>query len=241
MKTKLSIFLTAIVGGLISTMPAQAASMFGNDGIMFEKDTTVQFDFLQSNGWWRADFGVLNIDTGVETILLQEDLNVDPGSGEANDSLGTSGIGKAVSNSQYNFTFAANNNYSFFLTSYNKDGVAETPYNTQYSTTDMNDSFYTNGTGTGANGDGTFTISDNDFDAGLNGQIIDGRVRALFEPSEGDSVNILFEDNTTWDDNDFDDFVVKAQIVESTPEPATLAGLGMVAGGMFLSRRKKQK
>ncbi|MDJ0553673.1 MAG: PEP-CTERM sorting domain-containing protein [Microcoleaceae cyanobacterium MO_207.B10] len=255
MKTQLSILLTALVGGVMSGMPAQAAS-FGNDGIMFNTDTEVEFNFLQSHGWWRGDFGVKNLDTGVETILLSEDLNANPGSGEHNDSLGTAGFGLAVTNPLASFTFTANNNYTFFLTSYNKDG--SNPYegknwdyaNTQYSTTSLNPSWYNQGTGVGAQGDGTFVIGDapeeynkNLYNSSLNGMVVSGQERALFLGDLfGEGANILFEDNTSYGNNDFDDFVVKATAIESTPEPATMAGLGIVIGGMILSRSgKKQK
>ncbi|MDE5120074.1 MAG: PEP-CTERM sorting domain-containing protein, partial [Trichodesmium sp. St19_bin1] len=70
--------------------------------------------------------------------------------------------------------------------------------------------------------------------------------------------NILFEDNTTWGNNDFDDFVVQARIqddgggrrepdpgrdlpIEDVPEPATFAGLALVVGGIFLSGSCKKQ
>ena len=73
-----------------------------------------------------------------------------------------------------------------------------------------------------------------------------------------DSANILFEDNTTWGNNDFDDFVVQARIqddgggirepepgrvlpIEDVPEPATFAGLALVVGGIFLSGSCKKQ
>ena len=75
------------------------------------------------------------------------------------------------------------------------------------------------------------------------------------------SANILFEDNTTWGNNDFDDFVVQASIQndkieisqsrdlpssrdlpkEDVPEPATFAGLALVVGGIFLSGSCKKQ
>ncbi len=243
MKTKFSIFLTAIASGLISAMPAQAASMFGTEGIIFfEEDTEVEFEFKQSNGWWRADFGVMKLDTGEKTILLQEYLNADPGSGEANDNLGTPG--SAVVEPLASFMFEEDTEYTLFVSSYNKDGGVDTPFYTQYSTTKLNPSFYNNGTGGGVLGGGNFEVGGNDFDSSIDGTIVIGQQRTIFSGDlfNGDSVRIVFEDNTTWGDNDFDDFVVEAQLMSvSTPEPATLAGLGIVAGGMFLSRCKKQK
>ncbi len=237
MKTKLSIFLTALVGGLISTMPAQAFS-FGNEGIMFDEDTKVNFEFLQSNGWWQAEFGVLNLGTGEENILLSEDFRADYEVGYTVDSenLGTAGI--TVLDTKASFTFLAGQEYSLFVKNFDQgQNKGEGGYLYQHSTTALNPYWLL--TSPKVSEDGNVTIVDNDFDPTLNGQLVNGRVRALFEPSGEDSVNILFEDNTTWGNNDFDDFVVKA--TTSVPEPTTLAGLGMVAGGMFLSRRKNKK
>ena len=259
MKTKLSIFSfsAAIIGALIPTYGAQAVSMFDNKGIFFEEDTEVQFDFLQSNGWWRSDFGVKNLDTGIENILLSEDLNVDPGSGWHNDNKGTPGI--AVKNTSNSFTFEADTNYTFFLTSFNKNGNPDTPYNTQYSTTTLNPTWYKYGTGDGVMGDGKFKITENDYDSSINATIIiPGEQRALFSGKllEENSANILFEDNTTWGNNDFDDFVVQASIqndgggrgdvgrdlpIEDVPEPATFAGLALVVGVIFLSGSCKKQ
>ena len=258
MKTKLSIFSfsAAIIGALIPTIPAQAVSMFDDEGIFFEEETEMQFDFLQSNGWWRSDFGVKNLDTGIENILLSEVLNVDPGSGWQNDNKGTPGI--AVENTSNSFTFQANTNYTFFLTSFNKNGNPDTPYNTQYSTTILNPTWYKSGTGDGAVGDGTFEITKNDYNSSINGTILPGEQRALFSGKllEKNLANILFEDNTTWGNNDFDDFVVQARIqddgggrgdpgrdlpIEDVPEPATFAGLALVVGGIFLSGSCKKQ
>ena len=255
MKTKLSIFSVTIIGGLIATIPAQAASMFNNEGIFFEEETTVEFEFLQSNGWWRADFGVINRDTEVKNILLSEDLHVDPGSGWHNDNKGTPGI--AVKNTSNSFTFEAHTNYTLFLESVNKDGTPDTPYNTQYSTTALNPTWYNNGTGTGSNNNGTFDVTENDYDSSIDGTILSGQQRALFKGDLLDDslVKILFEDNTTWGNNDFDDFVVKAKLDSlamglisqnftspaSVPESGLLAALGLVVSKIFLSRFYKQQ
>ena len=44
---------------------------------------------MGSNGYWRAEFGVLNLTTSEKTVLLKEDLNKDPGTSH---NLGTPGI-----------------------------------------------------------------------------------------------------------------------------------------------------
>ncbi len=278
MKTKLSIFLTALVGGLISAMPAQAAS-FNNSGIYFSEDTEVDFKFLGSYNYWQSDLGVVNWATGEETILFEEVQNVDGLGGPDNE--GTAGI--TVLNPTTSYKFAADTEYSLFLRSLLPDGVTN-PFegtaienvNTVYSTDSLNPGWFNVVTGgIGSNPDGSYTIGVgpdlpdnlNQYDSSensnstlsLNGRddlLPTGQRRALFinDLLAGNVVNILFEDTTpNGADNDFDDFVFTAQLsgatgggvlseVASTPEPATLAGLGMVAGAMFLSRsRKKQK
>ena len=89
MKTKLSIFAFPITAALISNMPAQAISLFSEQGISFDENTKVELEFMRSNGYWRTEFGVLNLTTNVKTMLLTENLNKDPGS---RDNLGTPGI-----------------------------------------------------------------------------------------------------------------------------------------------------
>jgi hypothetical protein len=214
MKTKLHIFLTAIAGGLISAMPARAASMFGNQGLLFEEETKVEFEFLQSNGAWKGSFGVMNLGTGVENILLEENRNFDAGQWW-NDNLGTAG--ETVLDPLASFTFEAGEQYSFFLRSDTGNGTT-----TQYSTTSKNDYYWF--------GSETVTTGGNNYDSSIDNQVVDRYQRALFSGDlfSEDGVNIFWEDNTAWGDNDFDDFVVKATSsnAESTPEPATLAGLG---------------
>jgi hypothetical protein len=53
---------------------------------------------------------------------------------------------------------------------------------------------------------------------------------------------IAFEDLLLSDsDGDYNDFVVLATDLESVPEPATMAGLGLVAAAMAVSRRRQNK
>ncbi|MGD1807341.1 PEP-CTERM sorting domain-containing protein [Dapis sp. BLCC M126] len=274
MKSKLSIFLTAIAGGLISAMPAQAAS-FNNSGIFFEEETEVDFQFLGAYNYWQSKLGILNVDTGVKTILFEETQNTDGSGGPDNQNL------SAISTPQTSYTFAADTEYSLFLRSLTPDG--ENPFagsaienvNTIFSTDTLNPGWFNVVTGgTGRNPDGTYTIGVgpdqpdnlNQYDStensnstlSLNGRddlLPNGQRRSIFinDLLAGDVVNILFEDSTpNGSDNDFDDFVFTAQLsgatgggvlseVASTPEPATLAGLGMVAGAMFLSRSRKKQ
>lgn len=227
--------------GLVSAAPAEAFT-FGNSGIQFDTDTTVDFEFLQSHGWWKGQFGVVDTSSLNETFLISETRHVNPGSGWQDDSKGTAGIGLAVENPFSSFTFKAGTEYSFFLRSHDVNDPSRTY--TQYSNTLLNPQWYRNGTGAGAIGDGTFKISGNNYDSSLNNQIVDGRQRALFQGDVFSSggTTIFFEDNTTWGNNDFDDFIVSARVVqaEAVPEPATLMGLAVVAGSATLFRRRKQ-
>lgn len=235
----LSVATVTTLLSLVSALPADAFT-FGNSGILFDTDTTVNFEFLQSNGWWLGQFGVMETATRNQTFLISEDLRADPGSGEHNDSLGTAGLGLAVENPFSNFTFKAGTEYSLFLASY--DVNDPTTNAIQYSTNLLNPEHYLDTKVPGNLGDGTFKITGNNYDSSLNNMIVDGRQRALFQGDLFSGMNIFFEDNSTWGDNDFDDFVLSARIVDSTsvPEPATLAGLAVVAGAATLLRRRKQ-
>ncbi|MCL2938710.1 MAG: hypothetical protein MGU50_20295 [Trichodesmium sp. MAG_R02] len=88
---------------------------------------------MGSNGYWRAEFGVLNLTTSEKTVLLKEDLNKDPGTSH---NLGTPGI--AVLDPIASYRFEANNDYTFFLDSYEDD----THKVSNYSTTDENPNWY---------------------------------------------------------------------------------------------------
>lgn len=230
-------FLTAATAtallSAVSVAPAQAFT-FGNSGILFDTDTTVNFDFLRSHGYWFGDFGVKNLSTGAESLLISETLNVDPGSGLVNDNKGTEGAQMAVAPGDgfASFTFDAGTEYSLFLKSYDRaaDGNRGSLTKTVFSTSALNPTRWNT----------PITISNNDYDSSLNGRTVNARDRVLFEGDLLSSLNLFFEDNGIGGDNDYDDFIVSASVAEvSVPEPATLAGLGIVAGAMALSRRRK--
>ena len=71
MKSQTKFFTTAAataIAGLVSAAPAQAFS-FNNSGISFNEDTTVNFDFLESHGWFKSNFGVID-STGKQTVMF---------------------------------------------------------------------------------------------------------------------------------------------------------------------------
>lgn len=131
--TKFAINLAIPVGlltaGIVSsfTISVKAQEVFGNNGIRFDADTIVEFEFVESHGAYRASFGVINLDTGEKTPLLVEvkasDLSEDVNNpstgtndaGRQNDFLGSPG--NAVPNPLAEFIFKANNRYAFYLES----------------------------------------------------------------------------------------------------------------------------
>jgi hypothetical protein len=243
MKTKLSILLTAIAGGVISAMPAQAAS-FGTGGISFDEDTNVVFEFDRSFGRYKTDLRVYEVVNGAIGadlgLLFGEVKAADSSSGEfsAPDSEPVGTLGNAVVEYNNSFTFEAGKEYTLGIVNYghwqNKD--TGSPLSTMYSTTTLND-------------DGTQRAV---FGSTGGEELLEFDDASLFQEQNPFAgwVGISFEDGGNNNDMDFQDFTFRATaseefgggvLSESTPEPATLAGLGIVAGGMFLSRRKKQK
>ncbi|MCL2934983.1 MAG: PEP-CTERM sorting domain-containing protein [Trichodesmium sp. MAG_R03] len=231
MKTKLSIFSLTITAALISNMPALAITLFSEQGISFDENTKVELEFMRSNGYWRAEFGVLNLTTNVKTMLLTEDLNKDPG---ISGNFGTPGI--AVIDSIASYKFEANNDYTFFLDSYEDNTLKVS----NYSTTDKNPDWYNSltATGKGTRGDGYVEITNNTYKDSVNSTVVPGRQRALFLGNLSNGVEILLDDSTPWGENKFDAFVV---VAKSVPEPGILPGLGLLAGGIFLSSSCKKQ
>lgn len=214
----------ATVVGAVSS-PAEAFS-FGPGGISFDRDTTVDFSFKESHGYFRQRFGVQEIG-GARTNLLWENTRSDNNS-DANDWQGT--CGTAILNCNVSFTFKAGKSYSLFLNAIDNFGgtyeldEAVKFFNAPQAATVLADTSYRN-----------YNTSPNSLlarTAGTNNA----------NPFAG-PVLIAFEDyglrNNASDDHvDFNDFMLTAQ-ARSVPEPATLAGLGAVVGGLAFARRRR--
>ncbi|MBV6622261.1 MAG: hypothetical protein KI793_04775 [Rivularia sp. (in: Bacteria)] len=141
--TRLSLFLGVAIAGIFSVFssPAEARTpvpiqvqsqeFFDNSGVLFTKNTVVQFKFVRSHGAYQSVFGVKNESTGEEIDLIGEvkpsDLSMaqfeqalnKPSNGltdDVNDFQGT--LGNAVPlPGTAQFTFKAGNRYSFYLKS----------------------------------------------------------------------------------------------------------------------------
>jgi hypothetical protein len=139
--------LSATVGWLASSLAIQAhaADMsLGNSGVRFNRDTTLETNFVESHGAYQSTFGVINLDTNEKTPLLVETKPADapasifnPSSKVSdvettNDFLGTAQ--GTVANPSATYNFKANTNYVFYLES-NYNGR---PTGTVYSSDVMN-------------------------------------------------------------------------------------------------------
>jgi hypothetical protein len=233
MKTQAKFFTAAAataIAGLVSAAPAQAFT-FGNDWISVDEDTRVQFDFFESHGDYTSKFGIYNQTTDSFHYLFEEVSQGGSDAGGMLDNLGTCGI--TVLDCSQEFTFEVGNDYAFFLESLDR------PNDILYSVDDMNRApAYS--TQTKFFSDPAAVLADESFrnkNVGIR-QTHTLHTSAGENPSLSDSsVLIAFEDSGRLGDHDFNDFLVQAKV--SVPEPATLAGLGLVAGAMALSRRRQ--
>lgn len=231
MKSQTKFLTTAAataIAGLVFTAPAQAFS-FNNSGILFNRNTTVKFDFVGSHGWFKSSFGVLDLTTGNKTFLLSEVKRSD--NGGQFDHKGT--CGNTVLSCSATFNFQAGNQYAFFLDS----GTDVWHDYDIYSTDSMNAS------GLGfANQfkflQGTSVLSDLRYQQYATSPISNLATTPGIQTANpfAGPVLIAIEDSGVNGHRDFNDFLVTAQAV---PEPATLAGLGLVASAMAMYRRRK--
>ncbi len=115
-------FASAILLGLAA--PAVlAADEFSPQAITFDKDTAIDFEFLESHGSYMATFGVMDLNSGEKTPLIKEDKPSDSSDravNKATDFLGTPG--NAVSQPKNTFTFKANTPYTLYLESRTASG-----------------------------------------------------------------------------------------------------------------------
>lgn len=228
---------TAIVG-LASVAPAQAAS-FGTSGISFDKDTTVDFEFTQSYGRYRTDLRLYEVQDGeifadlgtvFKEVKAADEMKYNSAKNRwepTSEPLGTAG--NAVVDYQASFNFEGGKNYTLGIVNYGFwESLDDTNpyYDTKFSTSALNAGGTQQAVFGSSGGEELFKFDD----------------ASLFQ--DGDPlagwVDISFDDGGNKNDKDFQDFTLKAKAV-STPEPTVLLGLAVAAGGMFLTRRNKNK
>jgi hypothetical protein len=122
--------LAAVAGAVISSFAQSAkAENFDNNFVRFEKDTQVEFEFIESRGAYQSTFGVINLVSGEKTPLLAEAKpSDDPSltSPRSRDFLGTPG--NTVPQPISEFLFKAGQPYAFYLESTYQGREAGTVY-----------------------------------------------------------------------------------------------------------------
>jgi hypothetical protein len=113
-------------------LPASAAEEFNTQGIKFERDSIVEFEFIKSNNAAKSTFGVVNLATNEKTPLLSESKAFDmDGQKKAKAKKGKKVAkasyvgtpGKSVRKPFAEFTFKANTPYALYLESNGKGGM----------------------------------------------------------------------------------------------------------------------
>ena len=220
-------FLSISTLGLLQAMSLSAsADVVGNEGIRFDEDTIVEFEFIESHGAYQSTFGVIDLDScktsssgainfdscaktpllaevkpsdNVDTIYRRSSYQTDFKAGHSNDFLGTPG--NTVPISQEEYLFKADKRYVFYLESNFNGKPAGTVY-----TTDLINSR--------GNRQALFN------EEGINGEAIAKRRNSTaqevnqFDTLINGGLLINFDDTgstlvkTSDEDVDFDDFVI---------------------------------
>lgn len=130
------------VGGCGFPSVAVAAEQFNTSGIRFAVDTVVEFEFVESNGAYQSNFGIVNLETDTrfplymevkpadvpQSVIAPSDYLNDAGLENRDDFQGTPG--NTVPKYLGEFTFAADTDYTFYLESYFQGQLAGILYST---------------------------------------------------------------------------------------------------------------
>jgi len=226
---------TALFG--MASAPAQAFNL--NKSFTLDAETVFDFDFVESHGYFQSIVGLTG-PGGNKLDLLAEVSKSDKNS-SANDWQGTPGV--AVTTTKKTVTLAAGT-YSFFL-----DRVSDTGKRTTIGGYDAH--FYNEA-------DGNFVLDDRKNPLNLTSEQkwrlpqYSPSSKLALTPSSANSdpfassILIGFEDFGLPGDAphiDYNDMIIKAKAtrVAAVPEPATLAGLGLVAGAAAFSGIRRRR
>lgn len=243
MKTALLTALTAATTAtalLSFSAPAKAAFSFGTGGISFDRDTTVNFTFVSSQGAARSSLQIFNVSNLTNSVatLFNETRNVDVGGGNNTGWLGTfrseTNTGGAVVGGDasrqnpfgsitQSFKFLAGQVYTLGLVG---RGGGAAPL--VFSTSSLNSSF----------GGSQQAVFGSTGSRGPDGTAFDGSPFQAANPFAG-GVAVSFDDRggRTANDRDFQDFTVMAEA--EVPEPLTMGGLLLGGAGLAYARRRR--
>lgn len=210
-KTSTVLGLVAGSALALSAMPAEAF-FFGNGnvdefdnptepGILFNTDTKVDFEFLESHGAFKSTLSIVEADakdTPVYTLFTENEA-FDANSPDYIGTCPTSVTAPDGSCTNW-FEFQAGVEYSLLLDSGNNGKV--------WSTDALN-------------------------------MPVETLAEFSFVQNDAGKYTIDFEDKG-FAPYDFNDFTITAEMTD-IPEPATLAGLGLIGGALALTRRRKAK
>ncbi|MEP6485789.1 PEP-CTERM sorting domain-containing protein [Microcoleus vaginatus GB2-A3] len=223
MNTKLLSALTATAAATAlfgAGAPAQAAS-FGANGIQFDKDTTLLFNFKQSHGMYQSSLGIYSVDNSavslVKTLFSETKSSDNQWENEWKGTLGNTVLGGSEV-----FTFLANKIYTLGLDSGWGGSV--------YSTSSLN-----SGSQQAVFGGHSQLWSALDKESTSTFQAAGQFTNGLGSLFNGGTL-IGLDDRGNSNDSDFQDFTVSA---EAVPEPMTMTGLALGLGGLVAARRRR--
>jgi hypothetical protein len=256
----LSVAATAtLVGiGMAYAAPASAITLTTNNYIQ-GNGSTVEFGWLGSYGAFQSKVGIFNVTTREYFDLFAETKGFSSG-GNGWDTKGVRDNATSIqdiNSINTRFTFLKDNQYSFFLGSAND---VKNP--TVFSTTSLNQNQSWVEFGQQAKFFSDLSVLNDvsyKYKEAFEGSGITDSTKSALARASGTNATlsrgmtglIAFEDNgirnPTPDSpqnfhRDFNDFLFTATVVDevAVPEPATLIGLGMFAGCMVLSSRRRK-
>ncbi len=230
--TRFNIACLSICAGTLGllnvfSLPATAKDIISNKGIKFDKDTIVEFEFIESHGAYQSTFGVINLDScqtdasGVimfdsctktpllkevkpadtyDTVYRRSTYETDLSTKNRNsDFLGTPG--NAVPEAMAEFLFEAQKRYAFYLESQFNGRPTGIVYTTDFLNSKGNRQALFNAEGLTkeeiARRRNTSSFDENQFDS-----LVDGGVLLNFDDTGSTLVRESLQDT------DFDDFIV---------------------------------
>ncbi|MCT7997137.1 PEP-CTERM sorting domain-containing protein [Laspinema olomoucense] len=224
MKTTLIIGITAATATAMFGVAGPASAFtFGTNGISFDSDQEVRFNFGSSNGAFQSTLKIFEVLTSgavqsVDNGVVFEEVKASD-NGSKKGYLGT--LGNAVQMVNNTFTFLAGKVYTLGLVStYNGKNVGNV-----YSTSSLNHAGLQRSV-FGSTG-GTEGIALQGANLLKAGNPFSGPVAIAFEDIKWASA-----------DGDFNDFAVTA---EAVPEPLTMGGLALGAAGLAAARRSRKR